>query len=140
MYIVDSVASLHLTGGISVSSQERKPARQTKHHLEIQTAKGIVLSTEKATVYILELGTCACIWWKLPFRPFLLDDVSIIWCDAYSWQSRGNPTLRNGKKIITGSSGNFVLVVMVTQQKVTPSTRHDHAKGNPVPDEVVKPC
>ena len=46
----------------------------------------------------------------------------------------GNPTLTKGKKTITCCTDNFVLLVAVTQQKVTPSFRHDAAVGNPVPE------
>ena len=46
-YIVDSGASLHMMEEkLSLSSGKEKPVRQTKNHLEVQAANGIVRPTK----------------------------------------------------------------------------------------------
>ena len=63
-------------------------------------------------------------------------------CDEFGcskfWQPGGNPTLTTGKKTIKCCTDNFVLLVAVTLQKIAPSTRHDPARVNPVPDRKVE--
>ena len=56
VYIVDSGASLHMMGLLSLSKKEKKTVRQSSTILDIQTANGIVVSDTQAKVYIQELG------------------------------------------------------------------------------------
>ena len=133
MYIADSGASLHMMVECSVSTSAGKEQHRTDRKLlEIQAASGIVVSIEKSTVCIQELGTYLCV--KLAedsLSVVVFYDCAMNWC---------LPTLGNqedasnyGRKTITCCTDNFVPHVAVTQQKVTPSVRHDRARRTLVP-------
>ena len=51
MYTVDSGASLHMMGLSSSNDREKKTIRQPSKVLDIQTAKGIVVSDTQFKVY-----------------------------------------------------------------------------------------
>ena len=55
MYIVDSGASSHLVGFLSVKTKEKKTSRWSSKNLDIQSANGIVVPDTQAKVYINEL-------------------------------------------------------------------------------------
>ena len=56
------------------------------------------------------------------------------WCVPTSGNQEETRHQQKGKKTITCFAENFVPLVAVTQQKVTPSARHDHGRGNFVSD------
>ena len=60
-----------------------------------------------------------------------MDDCATVW-GIYSWQPVGKP------KVTARKEDLFIPPVAVTQQKVTPSIRHDSARGNFVRDEEVE--
>ena len=60
------------------------------------------------------------------------------WCVPTSGNQEETRHQQKGKKTITCFAENFVPLVAVTQQKVTPSARHDHGRRNFVSDKQVE--
>ena len=56
MYRVDSGASLHMMGSLSLNNKEKNTLRQSSKILDIQTASGIVVLDTQVKVYMKELG------------------------------------------------------------------------------------
>ena len=112
-------------------------------HLEIHTSSGIVRSTEEARDYIQEHGTDlhVALLEGSPSAPSFGRLCCAIGGYSYSCQTKGNPTLTQGKKThhilyrqFRPSRGRH------TQLKVTSSVRH-HADTAPVPEKKGnKPC
>ena len=91
----------------------------------------IVRSPKEARAHIQELGACLCV--KL-----VVDSISVVslgrLCDELgysgSWQIGGTPAGTKGKKTNAFCTDDVAPLVAVSQQKVTPSTRHDPAREN----------
>ena len=86
----------------------------------------------EAAVYIQELGTFLYLE-LVEDSPWTI--LRIIGVFLLLATRRKPDSKKKGKKTITFRTDTFVPLAAVTQQKVTPSSRHDLARGTPVPDQ-----
>ena len=60
MYIVDSGASIHMMGSLSLNNKEKNTLRPSSKMLDIQTAIGIVVSDTQVKVDMKEPSALIC--------------------------------------------------------------------------------
>ena len=112
MYVVDSGASLHMTGISSLTPKVKRTIRKTSKHLEIETGLAWYIlrpkrkSTSRSLVPLSTLN-----WWRTLLQCDLWDHHATNWLVHNSWRPAENPKLTKGKNTIECCINNFVPLV-----------------------------